>query len=276
MKNLKLIFSVSRPLFWAIGPLVFLSGLFYSKGNLSYLPFIQMLLLAFPGSIVAYGLNDIYDYDSDRLNKRKKSLWGVALKPKHHKFVLKCVFVSSFILFASAFLSFNMLNILSMIVLLTSLFMYSVKPIRLKERPPLDSISNGVIVLSTFILGYSFGNSLLNLNLEIILLSLCVCGIHIYTTLVDYTPDNKSKTKTFAIIYGKRTAALIPMIVFLFTIFSVQLKWPIVFFLSFCAVLFAISSSFPSEKLAGIFAKFIFAGFLVFSCLYLLVSINYI
>jgi lycopene elongase/hydratase (dihydrobisanhydrobacterioruberin-forming) len=276
MKKVSLLFKVSRPLFWPIGPLVFLSGLFYSHGNLTSLAIIQALVLTFPGGIVAYGLNDIYDYKTDRINKRKNGFWGAILKPKYHKLVFNSAILSSFALFISSLITKNPLNIISMITLIVFLFMYSVNPIRLKERPPFDSISNGLIVLSTFLLGYSFGNPAFTLNPEIVLLSFCVCGVHAYTTLVDYIPDYKTKTKTFAIIYGKRAAALIPMIIFLFTIFSVQLKWPIVFFLSFCAVLFVISSVFPSEKLAGIFAKLIFCGFFIFSCLYLLVSLNYI
>jgi len=57
-----------------VAPLVFIIGLYYSSADLNLTSLIQIVLLSFPFSVILYGINDIYDYDSDKLNTRKKTL----------------------------------------------------------------------------------------------------------------------------------------------------------------------------------------------------------
>ncbi len=74
MQSLILLLKVSRPLGWVVAPLVFVIGFYYSNSYLTLLSIVQIILLSFPFSIILYGINDLYDYDSDRLNPRKKIL----------------------------------------------------------------------------------------------------------------------------------------------------------------------------------------------------------
>jgi len=74
MRSLILLVKVSRPLGWVVAPLVFNIGLYYSNANLSLTSLIQIVLPSFPFSIILYRINDIYDYDSDKLNPRKTIL----------------------------------------------------------------------------------------------------------------------------------------------------------------------------------------------------------
>ena len=91
MKNFLVLLKTSRPIGWIIAPLVFLVGLSYSGADLSFLPILQMLLLSFPYCLFVYGINDVYDYESDKLNPRKKFIEGVKLKPIHHPLIKKAI-----------------------------------------------------------------------------------------------------------------------------------------------------------------------------------------
>lgn len=86
--SFKLLMKVSRPAGWIIAPLIFLIALFYSGASLSLLSIVQLILLSFPFCVFLYGINDIYDYESDKLNNRKKLLEGIKLDRKDHKFVV--------------------------------------------------------------------------------------------------------------------------------------------------------------------------------------------
>ena len=154
MQSLTLLVKVSRPLGWVIAPLVFTIGLYSSNSQFSLIFVIQMILLSFPLSIILYGINDIYDNDSDGLNPRKNSL---NLNEKEQVIIKRVSTVISILLLASSIATINLSNLLSMLLLISISYFYSAPPIRLKELPPFDSISNGLLFFLAFSLGYSFG-----------------------------------------------------------------------------------------------------------------------
>jgi 4-hydroxybenzoate polyprenyltransferase len=229
-----------------------------------------MLLLSFPLSLFCFGINDIYDYKSDKLNKRKKLVQGVALKPKYHYFVYRHSLISGFLLLISSIITLNITNIIAMSLLLFFVYSYSAPPLRFKEKPPFDSISNGIMVFSTFLLGFSYGSSISDITLKIYLAAFCVSGVHAYTTIVDYNADKKAKQTTFAIKYGKRTAVIFTLLIFLAAFIFGQFSLYISFFLIYCIILFSFSLARPSQRLTSIFSKLIYLGCLITAFLYML------
>ena len=70
--------------------------------------------------------------------------------------------------------------------LLIAVSYYSAPPIRLKEGPPLDSISNGILFFLAFSLGYSFGNKIWDIPLKISFVAIGVMGIDSFGAVMDY------------------------------------------------------------------------------------------
>ncbi|MCK5474516.1 MAG: hypothetical protein KAI53_03860, partial [Candidatus Aenigmarchaeota archaeon] len=143
--NIYLLLKLSRPAFWSIPLLVFLLGLTYADAKLTYLAVVQLLLLSLPFSVFLYGINDIYDYESDKLNPRKKGVQGIKLKQKYHSFIKKFSFFVILLLLFSSIITLNFSNIIGMIILLFFSYHYSAHPLRFKVKPPMDSFSNGMI-----------------------------------------------------------------------------------------------------------------------------------
>ncbi len=84
-------------------------------------------------------------------------------------------------------------------------------------------------------------------------------GIHAFHTTLDYNSDRKAGNKTFATEFGKRSASLFALIVFVSS-------------LIFCSLLFLIASIYLSEKLASLFFKLVFLGFIVTSIMFFLIK----
>jgi 4-hydroxybenzoate polyprenyltransferase len=273
MNKLRLILKVSRPIFWPIGLLLFLSGLIYGRGTLSLISVIQMICLSFPLALFTFGINDINDYESDRINPRKGTAQGMILDPKNHKMVWIVSFCAAIIVMASSAITLNTQNILCMFLLLSLLYLYSSRPVRLKVRPPFDSLSNGLMVLLTFTLGYSFSGPVTGLGLSSLLIALCVSGIHAYTTILDYPYDKKANTRTFAVAFGKRTAAIFPLCIFLITLLVARFSLPITAYLVLCLAFFAISSVWPAIRLSRIFSRAMFIGSFIFGVIYIYMKI---
>jgi 4-hydroxybenzoate polyprenyltransferase len=262
-----LLVKISRPLGWITAPLVFSIGLFYSGAKLTPLSVLQILLLSFPYCILLYGINDIYDYRSDTLNPRKTS---INLDPKYHSIVKRVSSVVALLLITGSVLTLNVSNILATISLLFFSYYYSAPPLRFKERPPLDSFSNGVLFFIVFSIGWSLGKDIFDIPAKIYFVSGCVMGIHSFSTVMDYTIDKEVGDKTFAVIFGKRTASVFALVLFISTLmFSKIGRASINYYVAFCSLLFLIASIFPKERLAFSLFKLIFVGFVVTAIIFL-------
>jgi len=264
MNKFTLLIKTSRPLGWILAPLIFLLLSFGLKIETGFLFILQMILMSAPYSLFLYGVNDIYDYESDKLNPRKKLIQGIKQNRSDHLFIKRAAFISAGLLALSSLITLNLINILAMALLLFFSYFYSAPPIRLKERPPLDSISNGIILFSLFLLIISFSNSGFSIPFKIYLITLGVIGIHVFSTIMDYSADKKVGDKTFAVIFGKRTAAIVAFIIFaLIFIFGNFETSMINYYLIFCSALFFITIIFPREKLGSLFFKLVYFGFIL-------------
>ena len=109
----------------------------------------------------------------------------------------------------------NGYNVAATVGLLFVAWAYSVPPVRLKERPPLDSLSNGLgFFLLPFVMGYSLGADPLTMPLKYYLLALSVCGIHALATAADYEADQAAGHCTLAVACGRRAAAAFAFVAF--------------------------------------------------------------
>lgn len=272
MKNLLLLLKTSRPFGWIIAPIVFLIGISSSSAELTFLPILQILLLSFPYCVFLYGVNDVYDYESDRLNPRKKLVEGIKLKPRYHSFVKRVSYTIALLMILTSLFSLNITNILGIFLLLFFSYFYSAPPLRFKEKPLLDSFSNGILYFfAPFVMGFSFNDTILDIPIKTYLITACVMGIHSFSTIMDYSIDKKVGDKTFAVVFGKRMASLFALVIFVLTLIFAKFETAIInYYLIFCTVLFLIISIFPSEKLASLSFKLVFIGFIITTIIFLI------
>lgn len=157
-------------------------------------------------------MNDVYDYETDLRNPRKiaEGLEGGILQPVFHKDVLLAAWFSTFLILGVSILSRHPQNITANAAIVFLGWQYSSAPLRLKEVPVLDSISNGLIVFIGWFAGFSFsGGSISNAPAKGYMLSLCTTGIHALGAIVDVESDVAAGQQTIAVALGKRqTAAL--------------------------------------------------------------------
>ncbi|NQZ85451.1 MAG: UbiA family prenyltransferase [Nanoarchaeales archaeon] len=218
--------KISRLILWIGGLSLFFLGTKIAQVDFSYLLVFYYVLLSFPVNVIVYGLNDIYDYESDKLNPRKNTAQGLILEKTYHKLVLKYVWIFS-LLFISISYLVNLYVFLFSILFVLLCYVYSVPPIRLKTKAPIDSMVNGIGYTLFFILGLYF-NGFNGLYLELILtLVFLFFGGHIFFTVLDYESDKIVGDKTFAVKYGKNFALFISFktftLVYILTSFQTQI-----------------------------------------------------
>jgi len=150
------VLSISRYRFWIyeLGPFAY--GVFCGVATLTALLDFRVLAFAvfflFPANLYIYGINDMFDYETDKLNPRKVE-YEALVEPSEWKSlstrIALCVIP---FLFLIPFKNYGALY--SMIAFLFFAGFYSAKPIRAKAIPVLDSIFSAGHYVATGAFGY--------------------------------------------------------------------------------------------------------------------------
>jgi len=263
----KLLFliQVSRPIIWPVLPLVYALGLNASHASLNVVAMIQILLLTFPINLVGCGLNDIYDYESDRRSARRQAVWGAVVRREDRPLVYRAALAMMPLIVLGACFTRNLDNIVATISLLLVAWLYSVPPLRLKERPPLDSLANGFgYFLLPFTMGYSLNANPQHMPLKYYLLALCVCGVHALATAADYEADRAAGHRTLAVKFGRRAAVAVAFATFLTAwLFGDFNSVAVRAYVACCTIATLIVTLIPSSIAITAACVVIFAGFIL-------------
>jgi 4-hydroxybenzoate polyprenyltransferase len=133
---------ISRPVLWVntVGPAtvgMWLAGHLWSWGALPVL-----LWLTLPFNLLIYGVNDVFDQETDAQNPRKGTLEGARIKRSEVRLIAFGVVLTN-VPFLVYFVFFVPPAAVAWMLLYALVFVgYSVPPARFKARPLLDSISN--------------------------------------------------------------------------------------------------------------------------------------
>jgi len=210
MKNfIKQIVQISRPRFWLylLGPYMLgvLAGI-VSIDTLSN-PLILTFAIFFtlPANLLVYGVNDMFDTDTDAVNDKKqgyestlqqnkRTLTGRTILLINLPFVLASPLVGNAASWALVgFYAFSVF--------------YSAPPIRAKAIPFLDSAFN-VLYVSPALFGYFLaGGSVL--SPMILIGAWCwVMAMHAYSAIPDIEADKRADVTTIAVYLGKHKTLL--------------------------------------------------------------------
>lgn len=221
---MKKIINVSRPRFWIylFGP--FLIGLAaggINWHNLSLDLIFMSLYFLFPANFLLYGVNDIFDYATDRLNPKKKK-YEELVTPKEQKRLFQRILLLTLPFFIySVFISLEVGTLFGLFVLLS--LQYSSPPIRAKSKPFLDMLFNGLYIIpgiiSYFIISGEYPPPL------IIFSGLFwTMAMHAYSAVPDISVDRKANVQTVATLLGFTPTLYMCLV---FYIISVLFIYPI-------------------------------------------------
>jgi 4-hydroxybenzoate polyprenyltransferase len=265
ISRLTFLIQVSRPIIWPVLPLVYALGLHEAHAAWSIPAIIQMALLTFPMNLIGCGLNDIYDYESDRRSPRRRAVWGAIVKAEDRRLIMPAVVTMVPIILLGACITRSWINVVATALLILIAWLYSVPPVRLKERPPFDSISNGFgYFLLPFVMGYSLNADPGAMPFRYYLLALCVAGVHALATAADYDADRAAHHRTLAVVFGQRIAAAVAFAAFLLALMLGDYhSSPVRAYIATCTVVTLIAAMMPKNSVIACSCFIILAGFFI-------------
>ncbi|MDJ0378117.1 prenyltransferase [Cryobacterium sp. PH31-L1] len=197
----------SRPLSWINTAFPFAAAYVVTTGRVDALLIVGTLFFLIPYNLLMYGVNDVFDYESDLRNPRKGGAEGALLHPALHRTViaagvLGCVFVGGAMVGLA-----GTGHPLSWVVLTVSLFAvvaYSVRGLRFKERPVLDSITSSTHFVSPAVYGLVVAGATANFGLLALLAAFFLWGMasHAFGAVQDVEPDRQAGIASIATALG--------------------------------------------------------------------------
>ncbi len=208
--HFKEIMYVSRPRFWMYVFGTFLVGMMAS-GNIFLYDLYTVLILigfglffSFPANVLIYGVNDIYDYQTD-IHNEKKVAYETVLEPKKHSALWLIIGVSVFPFLPLFFMVNTPTKCALGVFLFTGIF-YSAAPLRAKSKPPLDVLFSAIIYVSPALVGF-FATGNTNVEWLAVLGGLIwAFGMQTYSAVPDIKADSKAGVATLATLLGEKKA----------------------------------------------------------------------
>jgi 4-hydroxybenzoate polyprenyltransferase len=205
---------ISRPRFWfyTIGPV--LIGLIAASFHFANWPFAVAALLYFslPANLLIYGVNDMFDAETDALNP-KKGTYEEKFDPKSQEKLLNLMFLLNAPFIALLpILGRGGLHWLAGFLVLG--VFYSAKPIRAKAIPFLDGAFNLLYAAPGFYVYEVISGSFP--RIELILGALAwTASMHAFSAIPDIVADRRAGLQTVATILKERGTLLYCLVLYL-------------------------------------------------------------
>lgn len=229
MNTLGQLLLSSRPLSWINTAFPFAAAYLLTTGRLDAAFFIGTLYFLVPYNLAMYGINDVFDYESDLRNPRKGGVEGALLAPSIHRTTLWAAALSN-VPFIIALVALG--SPASWAVLAVSVFAvvaYSAKGLRFKEKPFIDSITSSTHFVSPAVYGLVLGGAVFTPALWLILVGFFLWGMasHAFGAVQDVIADREGGLASIATVIGARATTRLAVVAYVLAgALMLGTEWP--------------------------------------------------
>jgi len=202
IETLKKLFFVSRPISWPNTAYPFAAGYLVLGGGIDAVFIIGTLFFLIPYNLLLYGVNDVFDYESDIRNPRKGGIEGMKEQRQFHPTIIKAVLVLTIPFIMALVILGSVTSALVLAAVVFFVVAYSIPKLRFKERPFLDSVTSSLHFVGPLI----FALSLLGWSAYALpyVVAFFLWGVasHAFGAVQDIIPDRKGGLSSIATYLG--------------------------------------------------------------------------
>ena len=226
---LRALFVSSRPLSWVNTAFPFAAAYFLTTREIDATLIIGTIYFLIPYNLAMYGINDVFDYESDLRNPRKGGVEGALLDTSMHRPTLWAAALTNipFLIYLVA-----VGNPLSWLVLAISVFAviaYSAKGLRFKEKPFIDSVTSSTHFVSPAIYGLVLAGAQFTPQLWVILGAFFLWGTasHAFGAVQDVLADREASISSIATVIGARATVRLSVVAYVLAgVLLLFSSWP--------------------------------------------------
>ena len=229
-KKLNYIFWSSRPISWVNTAYPFAAAYFMATKKIDLTFILGTLFFLIPYNLLMYGINDVFDYESDLRNPRKGGIEGALLPKEIHRTIIWSAILSCvpFVIYLIAVGNLNSSLWLALFVF--TVIAYSAKHLRFKEKPVLDSITSASHFVGPMIFGLALTNqNLADPKISAIVLAFTLWGMasHAFGAVQDVKADREGNISSIATYFGARNTTRVAMVMYVAAgFYLITLGWP--------------------------------------------------
>ncbi|MBD7995553.1 prenyltransferase [Arthrobacter sp. Sa2CUA1] len=205
--TLRMLLLSSRPLSWVNTAYPFAAAYLLTAGQIDLAWIIGTLYFLIPYNLAMYGINDVFDYESDLRNPRKGGVEGALLDRRFHRITLLAAVVSNVPFLAALVLLGSPLSWLVLAVSVFAVVAYSAPGLRFKERPFLDSMTSSTHFVSPALYALVLAGAEFTPGLWAVLGAFFLWGMasQAFGAVQDVLPDREGGISSIATVLGART-----------------------------------------------------------------------
>lgn len=194
----------SRPLSWINTAFPFAAAYLLTTGSVDLALVVGTIFFLVPYNLAMYGINDVFDYESDLANPRKGGVEGAVLDRSLHRWTLAAAAVACIPFVVVLVLLGGPASWLVLAVSLFAVIAYSAPGLRFKERPFLDSITSSTHFVSPAVYGLVLAGATFTPQLVALLAAFFLWGMasHAFGAVQDILPDREGGIASIATVLG--------------------------------------------------------------------------
>jgi 4-hydroxybenzoate polyprenyltransferase len=201
---IKKLFLVSRPISWPNTAYPFAAAYLIAGGQLDITFWLGVVYFLGPYNLLMYGINDVFDYESDIKNPRKGGIEGMREQKAFHPTIVRAAIISN-VPFVIYFLLIG--DWISRIIFALVVFFvlaYSVAFLRFKERAGLDAMTSSLHFVGPMLFGLSLTQFTPQAWPYIIAFFLWGMASQAFGAVQDILPDRAGDIRSIATLFGAR------------------------------------------------------------------------
>jgi len=237
------LFKVSRPISWINTAYPFAAAYLVLGEGFTPLFFIATLFFLIPYNLLMYGVNDVFDYESDIKNPRKRSIEGAVEAKSFHPTIL---WTSGLLAVPFSIAIILMSPIPAAAIFAGVIFFviaYSLKGLRFKEIAFLDSITSSIHFVGPMV----FAIALTGFQPQAwpFALALFLWGIasHAFGAVQDVIPDREGKLHSIATVIGARGTVWLSYILYVLAVIVTARQGGLAYVVAFAGILYVANVS---------------------------------
>ncbi|ALJ18448.1 prenyltransferase [Microbacterium sp. No. 7] len=222
-------FVASRPVSWINTAFPFAAAMVLTTREVDALLVIGAIYYLIPYNLAMYGINDVFDYESDVGNPRKGGIQGALLPPPFHGALLRLVAVTNLPFLIVLVAAGGPASWAAIAVSTFAVIAYSAPRLRFKERPVLDSITSSTHFVSPAVVGLALAGAAVDAATILVLASFFLWGTaaHAFGAVQDIVPDRRAGIGSVATVLGARRTVRLSLVLWtLAGLLVLAAPWP--------------------------------------------------
>src|SRR3989344_1843531 len=220
LNSLKKLFVISRPISWPNTAYPFAAGYLVSGGSIDAVFIVATLYFLIPYNLLMYGVNDVFDYESDIRNPRKGGIEGAREQKAFHPIIMWSALLTNIPFVGYLLVAGTLLSAATLLIVIFFVVAYSIAKLRFKEIPVLDSITSSIHFVGPLVYALSVTGFSAEQFPYVVAFFLWGIASNAFGAVQDIIPDREGNLASIATVFGARWTV---RVVFVFYLISAGL-----------------------------------------------------